>query len=161
MSLFKSYHLTGKVRKEFSVKSRHRMFSVEFSVSLHVSASQTNCSNLKKKSTVQFTTKWFCKSHTSKARCCCCAMPNLINNWVEQYNLVSFWSIPSLISDRSYSAPVLPSVLLHLWQSSSVRKLWSTNYILCAMTTYTLLLSAKYAPPLHFLEVCAVTCHPS
>lgn len=117
-----------------------------------------------KKCTVQFTTKWFYTSHTSKARCCCCTMPNLINNWVEQYNLVLFWSIPSLISDRSYSAPVLPSVLLHLWQSSSVRKLWSiwsTNYILCAMTTCTLLLSAKYAPPLHFPEVCAVTCHPS
>lgn len=88
----------------------------------------------------------------------------MINNSVEQKDFVSFWSTPSLISVRSYSAPVLPSVLLHLWQPSSVRKLWSiwsTNYALCAMITWSLQHSGNYATCLHFPEVCAVTCHPS
>lgn len=73
---------------------------------------------------------------------------------------MSFWSAHSLISVRSYSAPVL----LYLWQPSSVRKQWnigSTNYTLCAMITCSLQNSEKYATPLHIPEVCAVTCHHS
>lgn len=90
--------------------------------------------------------------HTSKTICCC---PTWWTNSVNKHNTMSF-------QFTSSSAPALQSVLLPLWQRSSVRKMWSiwsTNYILGAMITCTLQYSGQYVMPLNISEVCAITCH--
>lgn len=130
-------------------------------VSLHVSASQSNCSNNNKKNVDfsppqnDFIPHTSLKPHVAVAQCPAWSIIQLNRTISCRSDLLLFLCL--------FDHTLLQSsgLFYSTCDSPPVWSIWSTNYTLCAMITCALQHSGNYVVRLHIPEVSAVTCHPS